>query len=111
MIPVIDHILGHFSQDIGVDLGTVNTLVQVCGKGIVIREPSIVAQHKKTKKIIAIGREAKKMLGRTPASIICVRPMKEGVISDYDITLAMLSTFVRKIHKKHCGGFSLPRPT
>ena len=110
MIPVVDHILGRFSQDLGVDLGTVNTLVYAKGKGIVIREPSIVAQHKKTKKILAIGTEAKKMLGKTPASIICVRPMKEGVISDYDITLAMLSNFVQKIHKKPGGGFSLPRP-
>ena len=110
MIPVVDHILGIFSQDLGVDLGTVNTLVYAKGKGIVIREPSIVAQHKKTKKILAIGTEAKKMLGKTPASIICVRPMKEGVISDYDITLAMLSNFVQKIHKKPGGGFSLPRP-
>jgi len=110
MIPVIDHILGHFSQDIGVDLGTVNTLVQVCGKGIVIREPSIVAQHKKTKKIIAIGREAKKMLGRTPASIITVKPLKEGVIEDYDITLAMLSDFVKKIHIRPGQKFSIPRP-
>ena len=110
MIPVVDHILGIFSQDLGVDLGTVNTLVYAKGKGIVIREPSIVAQHKKTKKILAIGTEAKKMLGKTPASIICVRPMKEGVISDYDTTLAMLSNFVQKIHKKPGGGFSLPRP-
>ena len=110
MIPVVDHILGIFAQDLGVDLGTVNTLVYAKGKGIVIREPSIVAQHKKTKKILAIGTEAKKMLGKTPASIICVRPMKEGVISDYDTTLAMLSNFVQKIHKKPGGGFSLPRP-
>ena len=110
MIPVVDHILGRFSQDLGVDLGTVNTLVYVKGKGIVIREPSIVAQHKKTKKVLAIGADAKKMVGKTPASIICVRPMKEGVISDYDTTLAMLSYFVKKIHKKPGGGFSLPRP-
>ncbi|KKU56662.1 MAG: Rod shape-determining protein mreB, partial [candidate division WWE3 bacterium GW2011_GWB1_47_11] len=109
MIPVVDHILGRFSQDLGVDLGTVNTLVYA-GKGIVIREPSIVAQHKKTKKILAIGTEAKKMLGKTPAAIITVRPMKEGVISDYDTTLSMLSHFVRKIHKKPGGGFLLPRP-
>lgn len=110
MIPVVDQILGRFSQDLGVDLGTVNTLVYAKGKGIVIREPSIVAQHKKTRKVLAIGADAKKMVGKTPASIICVRPMKEGVISDYDTTLAMLSYFVKKIHKKPGGGFSLPRP-
>lgn len=91
-------------------MGTVNTIVHVKGKGIVVREPSIVAQHKKTKKILAIGTEAKKMLGKTPATIVCVRPMKEGVISDYDTTLAMLSHFVRKIHQRPGGGISLPRP-
>ena len=110
MIPIIDQILGSFSQDLGVDLGTVNTLVYVKGKGIVIREPSIVAQHKKTKKVLAIGSEAKKMLGKTPANIICVRPLKEGVISDYDTTLTMLSHFIKKIHEKPGRGISLPRP-
>jgi len=110
MIPIIDQILGSFSQDLGVDLGTVNTLVYVKGKGIVIREPSIVAQHKKTKKVLAIGSEAKKMLGKTPANIICVRPLKEGVISDYDTTLTMLSHFIKKIHERPGRGISLPRP-
>ena len=110
MIPIIDHILGRFSQDLGVDLGTVNTLVHVRGKGIMIREPSIVAQHKKTKKVVAIGTEAKKMLGRTPPSIVLVKPLKDGVISDFDTTLAMLSTFVKRIHTKPGGGISFARP-
>lgn len=110
MIPVIDNILGYFSLDLGVDLGTANTLVYVAGKGVVIREPSIVAQHKKTKKIIAIGAEAKKMIGRTPLNIQTVRPLKDGVISDYDTTLAMLSYFVKKVHEKPGRRISLPRP-
>lgn len=110
MIPVLDSILGRFSQDLGIDLGTVNTLISIKGKGIVIREPSIVAQHKKTKKVVAIGVEAKKMLGRTPANIVTVRPMRAGVISDYDTTLVMLSHFVKKIHSTPGSSFSLPRP-
>ena len=110
MIPVIDHFLGYFSQDLGVDLGTVNTLIKVRGKGIVIREPSIVAQHKKTKKILAIGSEAKKMLGRTPGGIVVIRPLRDGVICDFDTTLAMLSHFVKKIHARPGKNFSVPRP-
>ena len=110
MIPVFDHILGLFSQDLGVDLGTANTLIYVSGKGIVVREPSIVASHKKTKKIIAIGTDAKNMIGRVPVSINTVRPLKEGVISDYDTTLAMLSYFVKKVHKKPGQRFNFPRP-
>lgn len=88
-----------FSQDIGIDLGTANTLVWVRGKGIVIREPSIVAMHKKTKKVIAIGSEAKKMLGKTPATIITIRPLKGGVISDFDATEAMIAHYVQQVHQ------------
>ncbi len=110
MIPVVDNILGLFSSDLGVDLGTANTLIYVSGKGIVVREPSIVAQHKKTKNVIAIGAEARKMIGRTPANLLTVRPMKDGVISDYDTTLAMLSYFVKKIHSTPNKKFSIPRP-
>jgi len=88
-----------FSHDIGIDLGTANTLVFVRGKGIVIREPSVVAMHKKTKKVIAIGMEAKKMLGKTPASIITIRPLKGGVISDFDATSAMISHYIKKVHE------------
>ncbi|HUD04420.1 MAG TPA: rod shape-determining protein [Patescibacteria group bacterium] len=88
-----------FSHDIGIDLGTANTLVFVRGKGIVIREPSVVAMHKKSKKVIAIGMEAKKMVGKTPASIITIRPLRGGVISDFDATLAMISHYIKKVHE------------
>lgn len=87
-----------FSHDIGIDLGTSNTLVWVKGKGILIREPSIIAIHKKTKKVIALGTEAKKMLGKTPESIITIKPLKSGVISDFDATSAMISQFISDVH-------------
>lgn len=95
-----------FSYDIGIDLGTANTLIFVKGKGIAIREPSIVARHKKTKKIIAIGTEAKKMHGKTPASIVTIRPLRGGVISDFDATEAMISHYIKQVHEL---GNPLPR--
>lgn len=110
MIPIFDHILGRFSEDLGVDLGTANTLVYVAGKGIVISEPSIVSLHKKSKRVFAIGNEAKKMIGKTPANIETIRPLRDGVISDFDTTLAMLSSFVNKIHKTWGSKLFLPRP-
>lgn len=88
-----------FSYDIGIDLGTANTLVFVKDKGIVIREPSMVARHKKTKQIIAIGTEAKKMHGKTPASIITIRPLKGGVIADFDATEAMIAYYIKQVHE------------
>lgn len=88
-----------FSRDVGIDLGTANTLVWVKGKGIVIREPSVVAMHKKTKQMIAIGTEAKKMVGKTPASIVTVRPLKGGVISDFDATEAMISFYIHQVNQ------------
>src|SRR6266567_8278652 len=88
-----------FSHDIGIDLGTANTLVFVKAKGIVIREPSMVARHNKTKKIIAIGTEAKKMHGKTPASITTVRPLREGVIADFDATEAMIKHYIKQVHE------------
>ena len=81
---MFDRFFKKFSHDLGIDLGTANTLVHVQGKGIAIREPSIVARHAKTKQIIAIGTEAKKMLGKTPASIEAIKPLEHGVISDFD---------------------------
>lgn len=103
-----------FSHDIGIDLGTVNTLVLVKGKGIVIREPTVVALHKKTRQILAIGTEAKRMLGRTPAAIEAVRPLRDGVISDFDTTEAMLRFFIHKVHENPGKGifsmFKIPRP-
>jgi rod shape-determining protein MreB and related proteins len=96
---MFDNLFSSFSHDIGIDLGTANTLVWVKGKGIVIREPSVVAMHKKTKKIIAIGSEAKKMVGKTPASIITVNPLKGGVIADFDATTAMISHYIQAAHE------------
>lgn len=95
-----------FSHDIGIDLGTANTLVFVKDKGIVIREPSIVARHKKTKQVIAIGTEAKKMHGKTPASIVTIRPLKGGVIADFDATEAMIAHYIKQVHEV---GKPLPR--
>lgn len=96
---------GFFSNDIGIDLGTANTLVWVRGKGILIREPSIIAIHKKTKKVIALGTEAKKMLGKTPESIVTIKPLRSGVISDFDATSAMIGRFINDVHST---GSSLP---
>lgn len=87
-------------RDIGIDLGTANTLVHVAGQGIVVNEPSVVAIHKGTREVLAVGEEAKRMLGRTPAEIVAVRPLRDGVIADYDQTYAMLREFIRKSSTK-----------
>lgn len=99
-----------FSHDIAIDLGTVNTLVAVKGKGIVIREPSVVAIHKKTRQVLAIGMDAKKMIGRTPAIIEAIRPLRDGVISDFDTTEAMLRHFIQKVHTNPGRLPKIPRP-
>ena len=96
---MFDKFFSLFSHDIGIDLGTANTLVWVGGKGIAIREPSVIARHKKSKKIIAIGSEAKKMIGKTPASIVTVRPLRGGIISDFDATTAMISHYIQAVHE------------
>src|SRR5213592_1468832 len=93
-------VMGMFSRDIGIDLGTANTLVLVRGKGIVINEPSVVAIDAKTKRPLAVGADAKRMVGRTPANIVAVRPLKDGVISDFDVTELMLHYFIRKVHER-----------
>lgn len=103
---MLDYLFGLLSYDVGIDLGTANTLVHVKGKGIVIREPSVVARHKKTKQVLAIGEEAKKMLGRTPATIEAIRPLKDGVISDFDATEAMLKHYISLVHES---GRLIPR--
>ena len=90
------NLLGYFSNDIGIDLGTANTLVYVKDKGIVLREPSVVALDTTTRKVRAVGDEAKRMLGRTPGNITAIRPMKDGVIADFDVTEAMLRYFIQK---------------
>jgi rod shape-determining protein MreB len=96
-----DAIFGLFSNDLAIDLGTANTLIYVKGKGIVANEPSVVAVQKDNKrKVLAVGKEAKRMLGRTPGSIISIRPMKEGVIADFEVTEAMLRYFIKKAHNR-----------
>ena len=102
-------VAGRFSHDIGIDLGTANTLVTVRGRGIVIDEPSVVAVDRGTKTILAIGAEAKRMVGRTPANIIAVRPLRDGVISDFDVTEKMLQYFIRAAHDRFGMGFPSPR--
>ena len=107
-ISPLNWLLGLFSLDIGIDLGTANTLVMVRGKGIVINEPSWVAVDKKTRKPLAIGVGAKELVGRTPASILAVRPLRDGVISEYEITEAMLAYFIKKAHENSL--VPIPRP-
>ncbi|MDH5543185.1 MAG: rod shape-determining protein [Nitrospinota bacterium] len=97
---IFDSILGYFSNDLAIDLGTANTLVFARGRGIVLREPSVVAVHAESKKVMAVGHEAKKMLGRTPGSIIALRPMKDGVIANFEYTEAMLRYFIQKVHNR-----------
>jgi rod shape-determining protein MreB and related proteins len=89
-----------FGRDIGIDLGTANTLVHVAGRGVLIREPSVVAINRDSGEILAVGEEAKRMLGRTPSNIVAIRPLKDGVIADYDQTEAMLKHFIRKVSRR-----------
>ena len=100
-------VLGWFSNDLAIDLGTATTLVYVRGKGIVLNEPSVVAVEKKTEKVVAVGMEAKKMLGRTPGHIVAIRPMKEGVIADFEMAEKMLRYFITKAHNR--SAFVRPR--
>jgi len=97
---MFSYLLGLFSNDIGIDLGTANTLVYVKGQGIVLMEPSVVAVQAGTNNVLAVGEEAKKMLGRTPGSIVAIRPLKDGVIADFDVTESMLRYFIRKVHNR-----------
>jgi len=97
------NILGFMSKDLAIDLGTANTLVYVKGRGIVTNEPSVVAIHKDSKgakKVIAVGEEAKRMLGKTPGNVVAIRPLKDGVIADFEVTEVMLKYFIQKIHNK-----------
>ncbi|HLC04986.1 MAG TPA: rod shape-determining protein [Anaerolineales bacterium] len=104
----LNWLLGLFSLDIGIDLGTANTLVNVRGRGIVLNEPSWVAIEKKSKRPLAIGAEAKEMVGRTPANVIAIRPLRDGVISEFEITESMLEYFIGKAHEQSI--VPLPRP-
>ena len=109
MFNPIDAFLGLFSLDIGIDLGTANTLVYVRGKGIVINEPSWVAIDRKSRRILAIGGEAKEMVGRTPANIVAIRPLRDGVISEFEVTEAMLDYFIKRAHSQLLLPFPRPR--
>jgi rod shape-determining protein MreB len=98
---ILDSVMGAFSNDLAIDLGTANTLVYVKGKGIVLSEPSVVAVHmdgRLKNRVLAVGLEAKNMLGRTPGNIVAIRPMRDGVIADFEVTEAMLKHFIRKVH-------------
>ncbi len=97
---MFDYFFSLFSNDIGIDLGTANTLVYVKGKGIVLREPSVVAIDKNRHKVLAVGSEAKLMLGRTPSNIVAVRPLRNGVIADFEVTQEMIKYFIRKVHNR-----------
>lgn len=108
MFNPLDALFGAFSRDIGIDLGTATTLVSVRGQGIVIHEPSVVAVDKRTQRPLAIGAEAREMIGRTPANIVAIRPLRDGVISDFDITEKMLHYFIHKAHERR--SFLSPRP-
>ena len=105
----IDKFWSAFSHDIGIDLGTANTLVYVKDKGIVINEPSTVAINQKTKQILAIGEEARRMVGRTPSHIVAIRPLVDGVISDFEVTEQMLKYFIDKVHHEKFSLFPRPR--
>src|SRR5688500_9971914 len=98
-----------WAHDIGVDLGTANTLVYVRGHGIVIEEPSVVAVNKKTNQVLAIGKQAKAMIGKTPKSILAARPLVDGVVSDFEITEQMLRYFINQIHREHFVFWQKPR--
>ncbi|MDQ3700466.1 MAG: rod shape-determining protein [Chloroflexota bacterium] len=107
MLAPLSALLGLFAKDLGIDLGTANTLVYVRDRGVVISEPSVVATDRRTGKVLAVGAEAKKMVGRTPANIVAVRPLKDGVIADFETVESMLRYFIRKVHDQFP---FMPRP-
>ena len=106
---IIERFFGHLTQDIGIDLGTANTLVYVRGKGIVINEPSVVAVNQRTGQILAIGREAKRMVGKTPGHIVATRPLVDGVVSDFEVTQQMLRYFINRVTKENFAFLRRPR--
>lgn len=107
---MFDNLLKPFTFDVGIDLGTANTMVEVVGKGIVVREPSVVARHRATGTVLAVGTEAKMMVGKTPDSIEALRPLKDGVIADFDAAEAMLIHYVKFVHHMPGSRMKLPRP-
>src|SRR5438445_7290669 len=104
---MLSSLLAHFSHDLAIDLGTANTCVFARGRGIVVSEPSIVAMNKVSGRIEAVGTEAKEMLGRTPGNIVAIKPLKDGVIADFEAAEKMLTHFIRKAHKRN--GWVRPR--
>lgn len=106
---MLERFWGMFSHDIGIDLGTANTLIYVRGKGIIINEPSVVAINQKTKQVLAIGEEARKMVGRTPAHIVAIKPLVDGVVSDFEVTAQMIKHFIQKVHQEKFTFFPRPR--
>ncbi len=107
---IFDSIWEIFTYDLGIDLGTANTIVYLRGEGIVVSEPSVVAIEKRSKLVLAVGQKAREMIGRTPANIVAVRPLKDGVISDFDTTQAMIHHFIHSAHHNYVKGFKLPKP-
>ena len=103
---IFNYLISHFSQDMAIDLGTSSTLIYIKGKGIVLNEPSVVTVETNSKKLLAVGEEAKRMIGRTPGNLTAIRPMREGVIADFDMTERMLRHFIQKVHR----GGTLIRP-
>jgi rod shape-determining protein MreB len=104
---MVKRLFGRFAQDMGIDLGTANTLVHVAGRGVVLREPSVVAIDKENNTVRSVGEDAKMMVGRTPSHIVAIRPLKDGVIADFEVTQRMLQHFIRKVHRGR--GFAFPR--
>jgi rod shape-determining protein MreB len=107
---IIDKIMSMVTHDIGIDLGTSTTLIAVKGQGVVINEPSVVAINSQTRKILAVGLEAKRMIGRTPANIIAIKPLDDGVISDFDSTEAMIRYFIYKVYEEYPKMFKITKP-
>ena len=107
---LLDSLFGLITYDLGLDLGTANTMVYMRNQGIVVSEPSVVAIEKRTKTILAVGKDARQMIGRTPANIVAIRPLKDGVISDFDTTQAMIHHFIQKAHNYFGKSFKIPRP-
>jgi len=107
---MFDKLFSLVTYDLGIDLGTTNTTIFVLGKGIAVREPTAVARNKKSKEIVAVGTEAKKMIGRTPGQLETIRPLENGVISDFDATVGLLSYYFKKLHESHGFQIKIPKP-
>jgi rod shape-determining protein MreB len=107
---MLDNLFRLVSYDLGVDMGTTNTRIMVLGKGVAVREPTVIARNKKSKEIVAVGSEAKKMIGRTPSQLEAIPPLQDGVISDFDATVGMLSYYFKKLHQSHGLNVKIPKP-